>query len=228
MEFLFCGDPHGAFDQIIAAVEQSAPDAVVLLGDCELTRPLEEELAAIVAAGIPILWVHGNHEGDTPQHHDYLFQSSLDGALHSRVVTVNGVRLAGIGGVFRGKVWNPEVDAVPIYHSPADMLAALPPHHRWRGGLPLRHRTSIFPSDFEILSGQKVDILVTHEAPSCHANGQRAIDALAEHVGARLVVHGHHHHRYAGRTLTGIAVYGIELAGVRRVRWPLPFLGECP
>lgn len=35
-------------------------------------------------------------------------------------------------------------------------------------GIPLRHRTSIFPSDIEALEKQKADILICHEAPKPH------------------------------------------------------------
>lgn len=40
---------------------------------------------------------------------------------------------------------------------------------------------------------EKADILVTHEAPSCHPFGYSEIDELAQAMGARMVVHGHHH-----------------------------------
>lgn len=39
------------------------------------------------------------------------------------------------------------------------------------GGIPLRHRTSIFPSDFETLETQQADILISHEAPKPHPLG---------------------------------------------------------
>ena len=32
----------------------------------------------------------------------------------------------------------------------------------WRGGVPLRHRTSIFPSDIEAIENEQADILICH------------------------------------------------------------------
>ncbi len=40
---------------------------------------------------------------------------------------------------------------------------------------------------------EKAGILVTHEAPSCHPHGYSEIDELAQAMGAKMVVHGHHH-----------------------------------
>lgn len=39
-------------------------------------------------------------------------------------------------------------------------------------------------------------MLVCHEAPSCHKYGYAAIDELTAAMGARRIVHGHHHERY--------------------------------
>lgn len=45
---LFFGDVHGHFRHVIAAVEREKPDAIVLLGDIEGSRPLEVELSPII------------------------------------------------------------------------------------------------------------------------------------------------------------------------------------
>lgn len=45
------------------------------------------------------------------------------------------------------------------------------------------------------LYGQQADILVTHEAPSCHSHGFRGIDVLAQSMKVKLTFHGHHHDR---------------------------------
>lgn len=76
--------------------------------------------------------------------------------------------------------------------------AICPNGDRWRGGLPLRVRDAIFPADVEALRGCRVDVLMTHEAPTCHRHGFVGIDMAAEACRARLVVHGHHHQSYAG------------------------------
>ncbi|MBT2333203.1 DUF2384 domain-containing protein [Variovorax paradoxus] len=68
------------------------------------------------------------------------------------------------------------------------------PEARWRDGIARRHRSSIFPEDYQqLLRGPPADILVTHEAPAAHPHGWKVIDELAEALGVQLVVHGHHH-----------------------------------
>jgi hypothetical protein len=133
------------------------------------------------------------------------------------------VRIAGLGGVFKPRVWSPattsekaETDP-PRYETRAAFLAALRPGEAWRDGLPLWHRDTIFPEDFAALAAQRFDVLVSHEAPGSHRHGIPAIGALAAAAGARLIVHGHHHRSYAARLPDGIAVRGLRVAET----WPL-------
>lgn len=54
----------------------------------------------------------GNHDTDEPKHYDKLFGSELgDRNLHGRIETIAGVRIAGLGGVFRTKIWNGLTDS---------------------------------------------------------------------------------------------------------------------
>ena len=52
------------------------------------------------------------------------------------------------------------------------------------------------------LGKQRAQVLVAHEAPSCHPFGWSAIDELAKRMGISYVFHGHHHetkiHPYCG------------------------------
>ena len=99
---------------------------------------------------------------------------------------IGGVRVAGLPGVFKPRVWYPRADEAshriepPRFHTRAAFLRALPPDEHWRGGLPLWHRDTIFPEDVERLRAERFDVLVTHEAPSLHPNGYAVIDRLAE------------------------------------------------
>lgn len=52
---------------------------------------------------------------------------------------------------------------------------------------------AIYPDDVERLSKLRGDILVTHEAPSCHPYGFVAIDQLARDMGVVRAFHGHQH-----------------------------------
>lgn len=213
-DILFVGDPHGRFEHVLEIVLARRPDAVVFLGDLQAPRPLEQELAAIL--GLTEIWyIPGNHDTDRDTDHDHLFGSALaDRNLHGRVVTVAGVRIAGLGGVFRGKVWMPP-DA-PRFADVAGFIASTPRQERWRGGLPRKHRSTIFPDHVAALADQRADVLVTHEAPSCHSHGFALIDDLARSLGVRLAVHGHHHRdiAYPSDPQLGFRAMSVGLAGI--------------
>lgn len=61
------------------------------------------------------------------------------------------------------------------------------------------------------------DILVTHEAPSCHPQGFKAIDDLARAMRVQKAYHGHHHDRidYSREWGSlGFQAIGVEFCGV--------------
>ena len=215
MTILFCGDIHGHIEHVIAAVREHQPAAVILLGDLQPQRPLEVELAPILSS-TEIWFIHGNHDTDSDADHDRLFGSALaDRNLHGRVVEIAGQRIAGLGGVFRGQVWAPP--APWEFESQKAYLAHCGKSHRWRGGLPRKHRSSIFPADYVGLTQQRADVLVTHEAPSCHPHGFEAIDELARRLGAQTSFHGHHHDRLdysADYARLGFAAFGVGFCGI--------------
>ena len=213
----FCGDPHGHFEHIIEAVHVHQPAAVVLLGDVQAQEPLEVALRPIVDRA-EVWWIHGNHDTDSDADYDNLFASSLaDRNLHGRVVEIAGVRIAGLGGIFRGQVWHPP--SPPRYPSAEDFLAQCGKGNRWRNGLPRKHRSSIFPDHYAALLQAKADVLVTHEAPSCHLHGFRAIDDLASSLGVATAFHGHHHQQIdygqAAIEQLGFAPYSVGYCGIR-------------
>lgn len=212
---LFCGDPHGHFGHIIETVQEHQPAAVILLGDLQAQSPLEVELALILDK-TEIWFIHGNHDTDSEADHDNLFGSKLANRnLHGKVVEIAGQRIAGLGGVFRGKVWTPPAPAT--FENPKQYLAQCGKGNFWRGGLPLTHRSTIFPVDYSRLAGERADILVTHEAPSAHPHGFAAIDELARRLGVTTSFHGHHHDRldYSGeRSRLGFDAFGVGLRGI--------------
>ena len=113
--------------------------------------------------------------------------------------------------MFRGKVWAPkEGSEAPHFRAPDDLLRQTPPSSRWRGGLPLRHRATIFASVVERLAEQCADVLVTHEAPLPYPNGFGGLNRLAAAMGARLLVHGHHHRSYTAEA-DGLRVRGLAI-----------------
>jgi len=72
----------------------------------------------------------------------------------------------------------------------------------------------------------KAVILLTHEAPSCHRHGFEELDLLAEVMGAKLIVHGHHHSHYNACLESGIRVCGAPLRGVVNINGSLVVGGK--
>jgi len=104
---LFAGDPHGNFTPLITAVYKHKPDAVILLGDYDLDKPLEIYLNDIINL-TEIWWIAGNHDFETPSRFKNLFQSALaNNSLHLKVTEIAGLKIAGLSGIFLGRVWYP-------------------------------------------------------------------------------------------------------------------------
>jgi predicted phosphodiesterase len=218
---LYCGDPHGRFSHLVQAAQDLRASAVVLLGDMEPGEPLHVALAPILDR---VWWIPGNHDADS----DVLWRRVWGSALahrnlHGRVVSLpDGTRLAGLGGVFRQVVWYPaggdSRNGVPAFRSPVEHANATPKQDRWGGTGPHRkHWGTIYPDVFDLLSDQEADVLVTHEAPGYHPHGFELLDTLAQAMGVRAVVHGHHHDALdsSARWLAqGFKSYGVGLRGV--------------
>lgn len=215
---VIAGDPHGNFPPILRACAAQEPGTLILLGDCELRVPLRHMLGSLLTQGWSIHWIIGNKDAETTSVFDNLATDFPEGDIGGQVIEVGGLRIAGLGGVFKPRIWYPRADepnakiAPPSFNTRREFLYSLKPTEHWRGGLPLWHRDSIFPEDFAHLARHRFDVLVTHEAPSCHRHGFAAIDRLAEVAAARLIVHGHHHESYAAKLPSGIDVRGLGVA----------------
>lgn len=212
MPITFYGDPHGRFEPLLEEWER-VRSHVVLLGDCDLERPLREVLAPIFEAGCQILWIIGNHDTDYETRYRNLADDHPAGDLGGRIRTVEGIRIGGLGGVYRKRIWRPGPDEEPPqFRTREAYLRSLKRHQLWRGGLPIRQRSAIFPEDHDLLGDSRFDILVTHEAPGSHKYGFTAIDDLAVKSGVRLIVHGHHHLSYTASIAGNIYVRGLGKA----------------
>jgi predicted phosphodiesterase len=214
---LFAGDPHRNFAPILRACLAHPPGVLILSGDCDCPAPLADILAPAVEHGWDVRWILGNHDTESEIAYDNL--TTHPGDLGLRATVLGGLRIAGLPGVFKPRVWHPK-EGSPSYQSRAAFQVDLRPHEPWRGGLPLFHRDTIFPEDFDRLAALRFDILVSHEAPSSHPHGFSVIDHLAASCGARLIVHGHHHRSYAATLPNGIRVRGLGLAE--------PWLSDLP
>lgn len=225
-KLMFFGDPHGDLDPVIAAVERFQPEAIVLLGDIQARQPLHVELRPILEL-TEVWFIHGNHDTDSDADYDNLWGSELATRnLHGRIVEIVGYKVAGLGGIFRSKIWDPERPIEEAAFVSADALRrSMRCEERWRDGIARRHRSTIFPDDYrQLLRSPPADILVTHEAPAAHPHGWRAIDELAETLGVQLVVHGHHHQNidyHAEGMQTAAApfrAFGVDMGS--HLAWP--------
>lgn len=224
----FLGDAHGDFRHVLRAVRSAPrkPTDLVFLGDLELSRPLGDEIGPIEDLG-PRCWlIHGNHDADNPEAARFLFDSPLfpERSLHGRVARVGGLRIGGLGGVFGASSWLPPDD--PKVLCERDLLEDLEDGLRWgkisrakAEGEALKAKALIFWEDWSRLYGQSADVLVTHEAPSCHPLGFGPIDELARSMGALAAFHGHHHDRLDARyredpARMGFVARGVGLRGI--------------
>jgi len=216
---LFAGDPHGDFNEAHRPAMEQLPDALILLGDMDLAQPIDDEFAYEMDAGIRVLWIPGNHDFDREYWYDNLYiDNSRTENIHGRVVDVNGVRIAGLGGNFQARIWSPkDGDGEPRYERREDYQRAVKTCERWRKGLPRKARGAIWYEDYEELAGSGCNILVTHEAPSCHQHGFEVLDDLAYNMAAELIVHGHHHFEYDA-VVNNISVIGVDKAKTRFLR----------
>jgi len=208
---LFAGDCHGDFIPVIEEADEAT--AVVLVGDQEPMNDLSVELGSGLAE--KTWWIYGNHDSD------YLcfFENHapmVNRNLHCQRVEIEGLRIAGLGGVFRAKKF--EIDQTTRL---AEVDLGCPQDYReaWiklrRGGRAYpADFTSIFPEDLTALLQLKgqVDVLVTHEAPESHALGFPLLGDIARAMGVKMLIHGHHHERYSATIAGGIRIEGIGMA----------------
>jgi hypothetical protein len=220
------GDCHGNFNHLVPAINAEKPAAIILLGDIQAQKSFELEVAEAMKL-TEVYWIPGNHDTDSKADYDNLFNSKLaDRNLHGRIVTIDGLRVAGLGGIFREKIWWPD----PVENNPThESYEALQRHltielayHKinqqkanWEL---LKHKSTIFYEDWiNLYGGQQADILVTHEAPSCHPHGFKVIDVLAQSMKIKYAFHAHHHDRLnysAHEKRLGFSAHGVGFCGV--------------
>lgn len=237
---VFIGDIHrdwASVERGLAALPQ-LPDAAVLMGDIECTAPLDVLAAPLLSRGVEVFWISGNHDNDGgPEMWSNLADPARNprtagGALHGRVVEIGGLRVAGLNGIFRPRVWHP--DRAPGLHRRDELpenLAKLGDSLRPEHVAALTHSLStiaIWPEDVDALAALRADVLVVHDAPCSHPDGHAVLTGLAEAMGARLVVHGHHHVSYRAVHRSGLHAMGVAAAwGMSLAGQPL-WRGEPP
>src|SRR5580692_8230160 len=101
MTILFAGDPHRNFSPILRACLARPPGHLILLGDQDCARPVSREFASVIAAGWRVHWILGNHDCETEAAYDNLVGDDPAGDLGFRVTEIDGIRVAGLPGVFK-------------------------------------------------------------------------------------------------------------------------------
>lgn len=208
------GDPHGNFKPLLQAIKNHKPTAVLLVGDIEAEKNLDE----IFPEDTNLWWIHGNHEFENEQMMNNLIESRWGGNnLHNRVIEIDGQRIAGIGGTFNKNLWMPP--EMPIHENYKSWEAANL-NDKYFHTKKKDAEGAIYYDDYINMMTMSADILITHEAPTCHPYGHEAIDELAQAMGIKRLFHGHHHDNldYTEEyDRMGFIVNGVGLAGVSNV-----------
>lgn len=230
---VFVGDLHRQWHHVRRGLEapRPRPAAVVLLGDMECHEPLDHLAAPLLDAGVAVHWIAGNHDYDGgPAMWANLADGALNprtapGALNGVVRVIGGLRVAGLSGTFRRRVWEPPEP--PRLHARAELAADMATlgtdwNEAQRSAMAQALAAmAIWPEDVAALRELRADVLATHEAPSSHPQGFTALEDLARAMGAGLLVHGHHHVGYRARATDGLIVQGVG-AG-----WGVGFDGQA-
>jgi predicted phosphodiesterase len=240
MSIVFIGDIHRQWHHVEAglAALASRPAAAILLGDIECHQPLDQLARPLLDRGISVHWIHGNHDNDGgPEMWANLADPTRNprtapGALHGRATEIAGIRVAGLGGTFRPRIWlPPQPPRLHHRHELVDDIATIGAAYGPDQRAALAHSlttAAIWPEDIDALESQRADILVTHEAPSSHPAGNAVLDALARRMGARLIVHGHHHVVTRAQATDGLTVFGVAAAWGIEADGTVLWRGEKP
>ncbi len=193
----FLGDVHGRLDHVGKVLQRLQPSLqpkwLVFLGDVEPAVSLGQALAPLREAfpSVRVAFIPGNHDADTHEAWARLHDAGDAVPLHGRVVDLDGVRVAGLGGNFLGRVW---------YPPEAPKIASRKEATRRHPNLVKRgqiHAPSlngaIYQDELDALARRRADILVTHEAFSCHPHGWEVLDQLARDLRVVRGFHGHTH-----------------------------------
>ena len=194
---VFYGDPNGEYGELFTFIEVNGLaniEGIFLLGDLCAPFPLEELLGPEIAEKT---WFFPGERDSEQQEWMENLVAMWDRNLHAKIVEAGGYRVAGLGGVFRDEVWHPAKGT--RWESRSQLQEHTPPRAKFHNWLPLRHWASIFLEDYERLLGLgKADILLSHEAPSCHWQGFAEVDELGSMLQAQWIIHGHQHISYLG------------------------------
>ena len=223
-DVVFIGDIHRQWRYIATGLTKAErrPRVAILLGDMECDQPLDVVAAPLLDAGVKVHWIWGNHDYDGgPEMWSNLVDAkrnprTVDGNLNAVVTDIGGLRVAGLSGTFRRRVWeppgSPRLKARTELSADMQTLGPDWTEEQRRSMGDALSAMAIWPEDVEALAQLRADVLVTHEAPSSHPQGVAFIEALARQMGVRLIIHGHHHVCYRAQAEDGLQVQGVGAA----------------
>ncbi|QKO20544.1 metallophosphoesterase [Rhodoferax sp. BAB1] len=230
----FVGDVHGEFKYVAWSLmaAQVQPSWIVFAGDIDIShKPFRELLAPIKRwdPAIRVAFIPGNHDADSYEHWEMLHDSGDAISIHGQVMEMEGIRVAGLGGHFVGRVWMPPSE--PLFRSREEALRG--GTYRYRDGQrpSPTYLSAIYAAEVGRLSQRRADILITHEAPSCHPHGHTELDMLARSLQAQRMFHGHHHDdrtaAYAlQREQLGFDAIGLRVCAIKNGLGEVVFEGE--
>ena len=192
----FLGYVHNEFEHVTQALLDAVekPRWLVFLGDIDATQKPFRVILEDMTRNLPevrVAFIYGNHDADNYEAWELLHDCGPALPLHGQVLDLDGVGVAGLGGNFIGRVWTPPGE-IKFANKNAAMNRG---DYQFRSGQRPKStfHGAIYPDDLAIMAGQQADILVTHEAPSCHPHGFAALDELARSMSVVRTFHGHHH-----------------------------------
>lgn len=212
------GDVHGEFRYLARTLMAAKvqPSWIVFAGDVDIShKPFRELLEPINRwdPAIRVAFIPGNHDADSYDHWEMLHDAGDAISIHGQVMEMEGIRVAGLGGHFVGRVWMPPAD--PLIRSRDEALAG--GTFRFRGGQrpSPTYLAAIYADEVDRLCRGQADLLVTHEAPSCHPYGHAELDRVARSLGTQRMFHGHHHDDRTPQYTLQREQLGFEVVGLR-------------
>jgi uncharacterized protein len=204
MLFGALGDIHGNFDSVRRIMER-CPDVAFWLcvGD------VADLAGRYVSFPAPLYWIKGNNEN---------FDAIADGALpvglhyipNASVVTIDGLRVGGLGGTFAPNWY--DTPAADLPHPKKATVKATE--------LADKRRHFVREEVEACAALRDIDILLTHEAPKPFRPfpggrgpdaGKAAINEVLAAMQPRLHLFGHHH-RFSEQLVEGVRSVGLDLA----------------
>jgi len=193
------GDVHGDFGSVHRIMRRH-PDIPfwVSVGDIADDEGRYEPVDA------PLYWIKGNNEN-----FDAIAEGRLPANLHylpnAALVTVGGVRLAGLGGTL----------APTLYNTPANELPHPEKGSARATGLADRRRHFVREEVERCKALERVDLFLSHEAPRPFRvgrmdAGKTPINEVLAAMKPRLHLFGHHH-RFSEQERQGVRSVGLDL-----------------